>query len=72
MILTEIQCTENVSINKKKTRGIGTVIPMSLHFLNHAWLSFHTADYKVRSFLYTGSEMLLAREHFINKVDIDF
>lgn len=72
MILTEIQCTENVSINKKKTRGIGIAIPISLHFLKHAQFSIRAADYKRVSFLYTGSEMLLAHDHFINKVNIDF
>lgn len=72
MILTEIQCIQNVSVNKKKTRGIGIAIPISLLFLKHAWFSIHTGDYKIRSFLYTGSEMLLARDHFINKVNVDF
>lgn len=71
VILTETQCIENVSINQKKTRGIGIVIPSSLHFLERAWFSIHAADYKI-SFLYKGSEMLLTRDHFINKVNIDF
>lgn len=72
VILTEIQCIENVSINKKKTREISIVIPISQHFLKCAWFSIHAADYKIRSFLYKGSEMLLARDHFINKVNIHF
>lgn len=72
MILTETQCIENVSINQKKTRQIEIVIPISLHFLECAWFSIRAADYKIRSFLYKGSEMLLARDHFINKVNIDF
>lgn len=72
VILTEIQCIQNVSVNRKKTRGIGIAIPISLLFLKHAWFSIHTGDYKIRSFLYTGSEMLLACDHFINKVNVDF
>lgn len=47
-------------------------MPISLHFLERAWFSIRAADYKIRSFLYKGSEMLLARDHFINKVNIDF
>jgi len=75
-ILTEIQCIQNVSVNIKGMRGTGAAIPRLAAVLENvlglALMPVTRKSEVCGRGLYAGSEMHLAHDHFINKVNIDF